>query len=260
MRAFAGVQPMSGSVQRGHEAILIVSLPRSGSTLVEHILASHPEVEGAHEITVMPDLIDEESRRRRSPFPEWVHAATLQDWERMGTEYLARTERWRQRRPRFTDKNLLNWKFVGAAIRMLPGAKIVSVHRDPLETCLGCWRQWFARGAEFSCDLDEMADHYSDYARVRRFWQRTFPESVFDFRYEGLLADPEDTIKSLLEFCGLSFDPACLSAHETDRVVLSAPSLMQVRQPLRHDTARAALYGERLNALRERLRQVNALA
>lgn len=254
MRAFAGIRPVSGSVQRGQEVILIVSLPRSGSTLVEHILASHPEVEGAHEIPVLPNLIDEESRRRQSPFPGWVHAATPQDWDRMGAEYLARTERWRQRRPRFTDKNLVNWKFVGAAIRMLPGAKVVSVHRDPLETCLGCWRQWFARGAEFGYDLDEMADHYIDYDRIRRFWQQAFPDSVFDFQYEGLLADPEDTVRSMLEFCGLSFAPACLAFHETERVVLSAPSAAQVRQPLRHDTARSEFYGDRLDPLRIRLR------
>ncbi|MGH8214216.1 MAG: tetratricopeptide repeat-containing sulfotransferase family protein [Rhodanobacteraceae bacterium] len=237
----------------GREAIFIASLPRSGSTLVEQILASHPEVEGANEIKDFGQVIEAEARRRGNTFPLWVPDATAQDWQRLGKEYLARTARWHERKPRFVDKNLLNWMVAGAALSMLPAARAVVVRRDPVETCLACYRQWFAQGAEFSYDLDEMADIYIDFWRLTRLWLKKFPDRVFDLEYETLVAEPEPTIRRLLDFCELSFDPACLEFHRTERTVLSAPSAAQVRQPLRRDTARAARYGNKLDRLRARL-------
>jgi hypothetical protein len=239
----------------GREVTFIASLPRSGSTLVEQILASHPEVEGANEIKDFGQVIEGEARRRGSTFPLWVPDATAEDWQRLGKEYLARTARWHEHKPRFVDKNLLNWMVAGAAVSMLPTARIVLVRRDPVETCLACYRQWFAQGAEFSYDLEEMADFCIDFWRLTRFWLRKFPGRVFDLEYETLVKEPEPTIRALLDFCGLSFDPACLEFHRTERAVLSAPSAAQVRQPLRQDTARAARYGDKLDGLRRRLRQ-----
>lgn len=238
----------------GREAILIVSIPRSGSSLVEHILASHPEVEGANEIKHLRDVIDAETRRRHDAFPLWVPMASAGDWHRLGEDYLARTARWREHKPRFTDKNLITWYLVGAALAMLPAARVVIVRRDPLETCLACYRQWFTGDAGFAYDLDEMADYCIDFMRLTRFWRAKFPDRVFDLEYETLVADPESTIRSMLDFCGLPFDPVCLESHRTRRTVLSAPSAAQVRQPLRRDTARAAQYGHLLDGLRDRLR------
>lgn len=239
---------------RGHEAILIASIPRSGSTLVEQILASHPQVEGAGEIKALPAIIDAESRRRRDPFPSWVPMATAGDWQRLGEEYLVRTRRWRARKPRFVDKNLVTWRTVGAALAMLPDARVVVVRRDPVETCLACFRQRFSGDAAFAYDLDELADYCADFLRLTRFWRRKYPDRVFDLRYESLLAVPERVIGELLAFCGLPLDPACLEFHRTERAVFSAPSAAQVRQPLRRDTARAERYGDRLDGLRRRLR------
>lgn len=243
----------------GHEAILIVSLPRSGSTLVEQILASHPQVEGANEIRDMPHVIGAEMRRRGLAFPLWVPDATAEDWHRLGIEYLKRTARWRKTKPRFTDKNLLNWYLVGAALTMLPAARVVIVRRDPLETCLACYRQYFTENAGFACDLDDMADYCINFLRLTRFWLDKFPTRVFDLQYEALVAGPEAVIHRLLNFCGLPFDPACLAFHNTSRAVLSAPSAAQVRQPLRHDTARSARYGDKLDGLRQRLRDAGVL-
>src|SRR6185437_8638600 len=158
MRVFAGPAPEPPDADMGHEAILIASIPRSGSTLLEQILASHPEVEGANEIKDLPRLIESETHRRGSNFPLWVPDVSPMEWQDLGTQYLERTARWRQRKPRFTDKNLLNWVLVGAALAMLPGARVVVCRRNPLETCLACYRQWFGNEAVFSCDLDEMAD------------------------------------------------------------------------------------------------------
>lgn len=247
--------PMPLDASLGREAILIVSLPRSGSTLVEQILASHPDVEGANEINDLRDVIDAETRRRKTAFPSWVVDANAEDWQRLGGEYLARTARWRANKPRFTDKNLLNWYLVGAAANMLPAARVVIVRRDPVETCLACYRQYFTGIAGFACDLEDMADYCANFRQLTELWQNRFPEHVLDFQYEALVAEPESMIRRLLDFCGLAFDPACLAFHETPRAVLSTPSAAQVRQPLRRDTARSALYGNRLDGLRQRLRE-----
>jgi tetratricopeptide (TPR) repeat protein len=254
LRVFAEPVACAPDTELGHEVIFIASLPRSGSTLVEQILASHPEVEGANEIKDVGRVVESETRRRFSSFPLWVPDATAQDWQRLGREYLECTARWREHKPRFTDKNLLNWTLAGAALSMLPAARVVIVRRDPLETCLGCYRQWFDQGAEFSYDLDEMADMYIGFWRLTRFWLEKFPDRVFDLEYETLVAEPETTIRRLLDFCGLPFAPACLAFHRTERTVLSTPSAAQVRQPLRRDTARAHHYGDRLEPLRRRLR------
>jgi tetratricopeptide (TPR) repeat protein len=253
-RVFANEMPAPLDESLGSEAILIVSIPRSGSTLVEQILASHPLVEGANEIKDMTEVVDAETARRKSAFPLWVPDATAEDWQRLGREYLARTARWRKVKPRFTDKSLVSWYLVGAALTMMPSARAVIIRRDPLETCLACFRQLFSERSGFACDLDEMAEYCIDFLRLTRFWLDKFPDRVFDIEYEALTADPESVIRRLLDFCGLPFDPACLDFHKTARTVQSAPSAAQVRQPMRRDTARSSLYGDRLDAVRQRLR------
>ena len=258
-RVFAGEMPTPLDPRLGHEAIVIVSIPRSGSTLVEQILASHPEVEGANEIRDLTEVIDAETHRRHSAFPLWTPDASAQDWQRLGREYLARTARWRKVKPRFTDKSLVTWYLVGAILAMLPAARVVVVRRDPVETCLACFRQCFSERSGFACDLDEMADYCIDFLRLTRFWQEKYPERVFDLQYESLVADPHTEIPRLLEFCDLPFDPACLEFHKTARTVQSLPSAAQVRQPMRRDTARSARYGDKLDRLRQRLRDGGVL-
>ena len=260
LRVFENDMPAPLDPQLGREAILIISIPRSGSTLVEQILASHPEVEGANEIKDLTQVIDAETHRRNSAFPLWVPDATAEDWQRLGREYLARTARWRARKPRFTDKSLVTWYLVGAALAMLPAARAMVVRRDPVETCLACFRQCFSERSGFACDLDEMADYCIDFLRLTRFWLEKYPNRVFDLQYESLVAEPESMIRRLLDFCGLPFDPACVEFHKTARTVQSLPSAAQVRQPIRRDTARSARYGDKLDRLRRRLRDAGVLA
>jgi len=237
----------------GHEAIFIASLPRSGSTLVEHILASHPLVEGANEIRDLSQVLDDESKRRGKNFPHWVADATAEDWARLGKNYLARTARWRTRRPYFTDKGLQNWQWIGAVRAMLPGAKIINCHRDPVETCFACYRQLFSEGIHFSYDLDDLASYYNDYRRLSHYWQERYPSHVFDLSYETLVRESEAQIRQLLSFCQLPFDAACLSPHQTQRDVHSTASAAQVRQPIRGDTARSPRYPDFLQLLIQRL-------
>ncbi len=235
----------------GSEVIFIVGLPRSGSTLVEQILASHSRVEGAGELPDLPLVLGEESRRRNQPFPRWCETMLAADWERLGRRYLERTAHWRRHRAVFTDKLPSNWIYLGAIRAMLPGARIIGCRRDPLETCFSCYRQRLDNN-EYSRDFQDLASFWGDYDRSLKRWNARCPEHVFQHDYEALVRDPSDRIRQLLDFCGLPFEDACLRFHENVREVRS-PSAMQVRQPLRSDTARAPAYGSLLDPLRSAL-------
>jgi tetratricopeptide (TPR) repeat protein len=247
-------QPMTPAQPRarGHEVIFIVSMPRSGSTLIEQIIAAHPDVEGAGELPDLSSVIDDESRRRGAAFPEWVAAATDDDWKRLGESYLERTVRWRERHARFTDTSLLNGPYVGTAAAMLPGARFVHCRRDAVETALSCYRQWFNHGQAFSYDLNDIAAYRRDHERLMSFWSEHLPGTFFTQVHEDLLAEPEASVRRLLDFCGLPFDPGCLEFHRSARSVRTA-SAAQVREPLRRDTGRATRYGASLEPLRRAL-------
>jgi Flp pilus assembly protein TadD len=236
----------------GREAIFIVGLPRSGSTLFEQILAAHPEVEGASELPDLGEVIQHESIRRQRPYPHWAAEATAQDWHRLGRDYLARTARWRRQRPRFTDKMPENWKHAGVLRAMLPGATVIDVRRDPLETAWSCFRQQFYQLPHFSCRLEDIAIYLHGCERAMDAWRARDPAHIRLHRYEDLLAAPEARIRALLGDCGLALDARCLAFHEAQRSVRTA-SAAQVRQPLRDDTARAAHYGTLLDPLRRAL-------
>jgi Tfp pilus assembly protein PilF len=252
-KAFRDPLPAPIDPTLGKNVIFIASLPRSGSTLVEHILASHPLVEGANEIGDLSEVLDEESKRRGKEFPHWVTDATAEDWARLGKYYLTRTAQWRTKRPYFTDKGLQNWQWIGAIRAMLPGAKIINCHRDPVETCFACYRQLFSEGTYFSYDLKDLARYYNDYQKLSDYWQELHPDKVFDLAYEKLVQEPESQIRQLLGFCELPFNAACLSPHQTQRDVHSTASAAQVRQPIRGDTARSPHYRDFLAPLIEHL-------
>jgi tetratricopeptide (TPR) repeat protein len=249
MKVFARPPASASPPELGREVIFVVSLPRSGSTLTEQILASHPDIEGANELPDFGNVLEEESRRTGREFPDWVPNATPEDWRRMGESYLARTARFRRTRGRFTDKALSNWRLIGAAMAMLPGAKFVNCRRDPVETCLACFRRVFTNGQAFTYDLSDLAAYWRDYDRLMRFWHARYPHAIRDQIYEKLLAEPEVEMRALLEFCGLEWDPSVLRFHETQRNVRTISSA-QVREPLRGDTARAPHYRELLMPLR----------
>jgi tetratricopeptide (TPR) repeat protein len=243
--------PPGAAESLGHEAIFIVSLPRSGSTLTEQVLASHSQVHGGGELSDLQSVLAEESRRIGKPFPQFVPSLTPRDWERMGHRYLERTAHWRGSRPRFTDKMPSNWLYIGAIRAMLPGARIIVGRRDPLETCLSCYRQLLAH-TEYTRTFTDLASAWRDFDRAVRYWRELHPEHVYESVYEELVADPQTRIRNLLAYCDLPFEPACLESHKTERKV-HTPSATQVREPLRQNTARAHRYGALLDPLRAAL-------
>ena len=235
----------------GEEVVFIVGLPRSGSTLVEQILASHSMVNGAGELPDLPQVLAEESRRRGQHFPRWVNAMQPADWERLGQRYLERTAYWRKTRQRSTDKLPGNWIYLGAIRAMLPGAHIIGCQRDPLETCFSCYRQRLDNN-EYTRNFDDLASFWRDCERSLRHWHNLHPSKVLIHDYEAMLAEPTARIRELLEFCNLPFEEACLRFHENTREVRS-PSATQVRQPLTANTARTDRYGALLDPLRTAL-------
>ncbi|HET7561303.1 MAG TPA: sulfotransferase [Rhodanobacteraceae bacterium] len=260
LTAFATPAAATAAVSLGHGVIFIVSLPRSGSTLVEQMLASHSRVEGSGELHDLPQVLMEESKRRGRHYPDWVGAMDTSDWQRLGERYLERTERWRRDKPYFTDKLPGNWMHVGAIRAMLPGARIVVCRRDPVETCFACYRQFMtADGQGWTHRLADLGAYWNDFERAVQQWLRLFPGAVREQSYEALINDTENEVRGLLAFCGLDFEQACLHFHQNPRAVRS-PSAPQVREPLRRDTARAARYGALLDPLRDALGFVDIMS
>ena len=236
---------------QGGETIFIASLPRSGSTLTEQILASHSQVEGTSELHDLGKVMMDECDRLRRPFTDWVRTHTPEQWRTLGQKYLERTRRWRERRPYFTDKMPANWMYVGAILAMLPRARVVICRRDPLENCLGCYRYIFTQHP-YTHDFQDLASHWRAFDRATKRWQELYPGRVYVQDYENLVADPENGIRKLLDYCGLPFEENCLNFHATERRV-ATPSAAQVREPIRRDTARADKYGALLDPLRKEL-------
>ena len=249
--AFA--QPLAQDDSFGREVIFIIGMPRSGSTLLEQILAAHGQVEGASELPDLHAVIQQESERRCALLAQWAPRASPADWRRLGETYLARTQRWRTRKPRCTDKMPGNWVHAEPALAMLPGARIIDCRRDALETCWSCFKQFFAPGiVTWSYDFEDLAHYWHACTAHGDHLAARYPGRVRVFSLEALLADPEKQTRALLEFCGLEYDAACLRPHEVARTIRTA-SAAQVRQPLARRVPDAQRYGALLDPLRRAL-------
>lgn len=245
----------AADASQGEGILFVVGMPRSGTSLVEQVLAAHPEVAGASELPFLPHVIEEESQRRGVAWPGWAGDATPADWSRLGARYLALSARFRVERPRMTDKLPMNWLLAGAALAMLPGARVLVCRRDPLETCWSCFKQLFDHAsADFAYDVASLAAYWADAEALGDWWAARDPARVRVIGHERLLAEPQAEIRALLAFCGLEFAESCLRFHEAQRPVRSA-SATQVREPLRRTTARTAEYGALLDPLRAALAQ-----
>ena len=224
----------SGNGLDAADPILIVGLPRSGSTLVEQILASHSQVEGTSELPILNNLANSIGRYRPEGvlFPESALQLSGRDWAAYGQQYLGDARRHRATgRPYFTDKLPNNFPFIGLLHLILPNARVINARRHPLDACLGCYRQLFARGQNFTYDLEELAHYYQCYDRMMAHWHAVLPGKVLDVHYEDTVCDTEAQVRRILDHCGLPFEESCLRFHENPRAVKTASS-EQVRQPI----------------------------
>ncbi|HEY1089765.1 MAG TPA: sulfotransferase [Burkholderiaceae bacterium] len=246
-------RPAARAQAQGAELIFLVGLPRSGSTLVEQVLASHSRVEGASELPYLNQVIEAESQRRGQRFPAWVPDASSEDWTRLGQHYLRLSQRWRAQRPVSTDKLPENWLYAGALLAMLPEARIIDCRRDAVETCWSCYKQLFGPGrVGFTYSFDTLAGYWRAYLSLSALCAAQRPERFRVQHYEALVAEPEAQIRALLEFCGLPFEPQCLSFQTAQRAIRT-PSALQVRQPMRATSTPAQRYGAALDELRQAL-------
>ena len=222
-----------GSGDPNPAPIFIVGLPRSGSTLVEQILASHSQVEGTMEL---PNIISithqfDDMAASRDGYPETVGTAPVGLLAALGSRYLEETAPLRSGRKHFTDKLPNNFSHVGLIHAILPQATIIDARRHPMDCCFSTYKQHFAEGQTFSYDLDDLGRYYRCYLSLMDHWDAVLPGKVLRVQYEDLVRDPEMNIRRLLDHCRLPFESGCLGFHQTRRSVRTA-SAEQVRQPI----------------------------
>ncbi len=213
--------------------ILIVGLPRSGSTLLEQILASHSEVEGTSELHYLLRIATETGLNRVDgiKYPECMLELKPHQVAGLGQEYVENTERHRTGSRYFTDKMPNNFIGIGLLHAILPNAKVIDARRHPLDSCLGTFKQLFARGQEFSYDFYDLAHYYTQYVRMMNHWSEVLPGKVLTVNYEDVVSDIEGQAKRIAQHCGLDWEDQMLRFHETKRAVKTASS-EQVRQPI----------------------------
>jgi len=224
--------------QRSPDPIFIVGLPRSGSTLLEQILASHSEVDGTQELPHIQRIVVELQGRDPDLDHPRYPAALLDlaeaDIMRLGQTYLDDTRVFRAGSPNFIDKMPNNFRHLGLIHLMLPNARIIDARREPMACCFSNLKQLFAQGQEFTYSVEDIARYYRTYLELMRHWDRVLPGRILRVHHEDVVADLQGSVRRLLEHCGLAFEPACIDFHKTSRSVRT-PSSEQVRQPIFKD-------------------------
>jgi tetratricopeptide (TPR) repeat protein len=224
-----------GSGAQASDPIFIVGLPRSGSTLIEQILASHSVVEGTHELADVPRMVAELQGRDWQPdnprYPRVLAQLSAADFLRLGDKYLHDTHHYRSGKEHFIDKMPNNFRHVGLIHLMLPNARIIDARREPMACCFSNLKQLFAHGQEFAYSVEDIARYYRTYLELMRHWDAVLPGRVLRVQYEDLVGDLEGHVRRLLDYCGLPFEPACVEFYRTERSVRTASS-EQVRQPI----------------------------
>ena len=217
------------------DPIFIVGLPRAGSTLLEQILASHSQVDGTMELADITRLVVRLQGRNHDEhapaYPALLADLPAKKWREFGEAYLADTQIYRSGKPFFIDKNPNNFRHIGLIALMLPNARIIDARREAMACCFSNYKQLFAAGQEFTYSLEDIARYYRSYVSLMAHWDSVLPGRVLRVQHEDVVADLEGSVRGLLDFCGLPFEPACVDFHRNARSVRTASS-EQVRQPI----------------------------
>ena len=232
--------------------LFIVGMPRSGSTLAEQIISSHPDVYGAGEIKVLSSVLS--NLRQKFPnlprFPKMATAMKPQQFAAVANGYLKELTAMSPTAVRVTDKLLTNYYFVGLINTLFPNAKIIHTMRNPVDTCLSAYSKLFKDDMPHSYDLAELGRYYKKYEELMEHWRHVLPQGVMlDVQYEDVIADAETNARKIIEFVGLPWNDACLNFHTSDRPVKTA-SVSQVRKPIYGSSVnRWERYGDGLKPL-----------
>jgi tetratricopeptide (TPR) repeat protein len=241
----------NGFGSQSERPILVVGMPRSGTTLTEQILSSHPLVEGAGELSEMKRLHDGIGHAS-----QWRHnLISLMDTKckQLAQMYLAELDRHSRTAPRVVDKMPHNFTVLGFIALLFPKARIIHCRRDAMDNCVSCYTHRFNKAHGYSTDMKTLGLYYREYQRLMDHWRKVLPLKMFELQYEDMIADQESMSRKLIEFAGLEWDDACLSFHETERTVRTL-SRWQVRQPIYSSSVkRWKKYDEFLGPLKEGL-------
>ena len=217
------------------DPIFIIGLPRSGSTLIEQILASHSRIEGTHELVHIPQMA--RAMRGRDPdprnprYPGVLTQMSAGEFVKLGQDYLAAAKIYRTDKPFFIDKMPNNLRHVGLIHLILPNARIIDARREPMACCFSNFKQLFAQGQEFSYSIEDLARYYRMYLDLMRHWDAVLPGRILRVQHEDIVTDLAGNVRRILEFCGLQFEAQCVEFHKTERSVRTA-SAEQVRKPI----------------------------
>lgn len=213
--------------------IFIVGMPRSGTTLLEQILATHPSVYGAGELTDLNAVVYEATGQRdNAPFANHIISLSEEQLRKIGENYLSRVWKLAPKSRFITDKMPANFFYIGLIHLALPNAKIIHAMRDPMDSCFSCYSRLFNDTMEFAYDLNSLGRYYRRYITLMKHWHAVLPSNtILDLSYEELVANTEKQARRILEFVGLPWDESCLEFHKNDRLVKTA-SVAQVRKPI----------------------------
>ncbi|MDA9814890.1 sulfotransferase [Gammaproteobacteria bacterium] len=218
---------------RSPDPIFILGLPRAGSTLIEQILSSHSLIEGTqehHNIMSIGRKIRELNNSKS--YVDNLLNLTSNEISDYGKKYINDTKWSRKENSQFfIDKMPNNFPYIGLIKMILPNAKIIDARRNPLDGCFSCFKQYFAKGQHFTYDLDDIARYYKDYQKIMNFWNQLYPDSIHTIKYENVINNSEEEVRSLLTFLNLDFEESCMKFYESSRPVKTASS-EQVRQPI----------------------------
>ena len=210
-------------------------LPRSGSTLIEQILASHSMIDGTLELpnilSLAHSLRGDDVYGLKGNYPKVMKDFTNQQRVDMGNSFINETQIHRKGSPMFTDKMPNNFRHIGLINLILPNAKIIDARRYPLDCCFSMFKQLFAQGQEFTYGLEDAASYYNSYIKLMNHWENVLPNKVLRVNNEDVIDDLEGQVKRILNYIEIPFEESCISFHETDRSVRTASS-EQVRQPI----------------------------